>query len=199
MNLEKFSFYKKLEPQAIDFLQQHLEAIKVPKETLLFAEGDICDSILFLISGEIQLLQEKEQKELYRLYPGDQCIVNTASTLSQTEAIASAVTQTEIEGYILDMYSVKTLAQNSEPYLSYLFEIYSLNVTGLANLNFSALHDLDSKIIGLIRNTKDKSIKNDASALAMSFNVSKESVEMILKSLQNDEIITIDTDEIKLL
>ena len=199
MNLEKFSFYKKLEPQAIDFLQQHLESIKVPKETLLFAEGDICDSILFLISGEIQLLQEKEQKELYRLYPGDQCIVNTASTLSQTEAIASAVTQTEIEGYILDMYSVKTLAQNSEPYLSYLFEIYSLNVTGLANLNFSALHDLDSKIIGLIRNTKDKSIKNDASALAMSFNVSKESVEMILKSLQNDEIITIDTDEIKLL
>ena len=199
MHLEKFSFYKKLEPQAIEFLQNHLEAIKVPKDTLLFAEGDVCDSILFLTSGEVELKQQKEQKELYRLYPGDQCIVNTASTLSQTPAIASAVTKTEVEGYILDMYSVKILAQNSEPYLSCLFEIYTLNVTGLANLNFSALHNLDGKIIGLIRSTKEKSIKNDVTALATSLNVSKESIETILKSLQNDNIITIDTDEIKLL
>jgi len=198
MSLEKFSFYKKLEPEAIEFLQKNLEAVKVPKDTLLFSEGDVCDSILFLTSGEVQLIQEEKQNELYRLYPGDQCIVNTASTLSQTPAIASAITKTEIEGYILDMYSVKILAKNSEPYLSYLFEIYTLNVTGLANLNFSALHDLDSKIVGLIRSTSDKSIKNDIAALATSFNVSKESVERILKSLQNDNIITIDDDTIRL-
>jgi len=198
MSLEKFSFYKKLEPEAIEFLEKNLEAVKVPKDTLLFSEGDVCDSILFLTSGEVQLIQEEKQNELYRLYPGDQCIVNTASTLSQTPAIASAITQTEIEGYILDMYSVKILAKNSEPYLSYLFEIYTLNVTGLANLNFSALHDLDSKIVGLIRSTSDKSIKNEVAALATSFNVSKESVERILKSLQNDNIITIDDDTIRL-
>jgi CRP/FNR family transcriptional regulator len=198
MSLEKFSFYKKLEPEAIEFLQKNLEAVKVPKDTLLFSEGDVCDSILFLTSGEVQLIQEEKQNELYRLYPGDQCIVNTASTLSQTPAIASAITQTEIEGYILDMYSVKILAKNSEPYLSYLFEIYTLNVTGLANLNFSALHDLDSKIVGLIRSTSDKSIKNDIAALATSFNVPKESVARILKSLQNDNIITIDDDMIRL-
>jgi CRP/FNR family transcriptional regulator len=198
MSLEKFSFYKKLEPEAIEFLEKNLEAVKVPKDTLLFSEGDVCDSILFLTSGEVQLIQEEKQNELYRLYPGDQCIVNTASTLSQTPAIASAITQTEIEGYILDMYSVKILAKNSEPYLSYLFEIYTLNVTGLANLNFSALHDLDSKIVGLIRSTSDKSIKNDVAALATSFNVSKESVARILKSLQNDNIITIDDDTIRL-
>ena len=198
MSLEKFSFYKKLEPEAIEFLEKNLEAVKVPKDTLLFSEGDVCDSILFLTSGEVHLIQEEKQNELYRLYPGDQCIVNTASTLSQTPAIASAITKTEIEGYILDMYSVKILAKNSEPYLSYLFEIYTLNVTGLANLNFSALHDLDSKIVGLIRSTSDKSIKNDITALATSFNVSKESVERILKSLQNDNIITIDDDTIRL-
>jgi len=198
MSLEKFSFYKKLEPEAIEFLQKNLEAVKVPKDTLLFSEGDVCDSILFLTSGEVQLIQEEKQNELYRLYPGDQCIVNTASTLSQTPAIASAITQTEIEGYILDMYSVKILAKNSEPYLSYLFEIYTLNVTGLANLNFSALHDLDSKIVGLIRSTSDKSIKNDITALATSFNVAKESVERILKSLQNDNIIAIDDETIRL-
>jgi CRP/FNR family transcriptional regulator len=198
MSLEKFSFYKKLEPEAIEFLEKNLEAVKVPKDTLLFSEGDVCDSILFLTSGEVQLIQEEKQNELYRLYPGDQCIVNTASTLSQTPAIASAITQTEIEGYILDMYSVKILAKNSEPYLSYLFEIYTLNVTGLANLNFSALHDLDSKIVGLIRSTSDKSIKNDIAALATSFNVPKESVARILKSLQNDNIITIDDDMIRL-
>jgi len=129
MHLEIFPFYDKLEPQAKDFLRMNLKPVSVPKDSILFFQGDICDGILFLTSGEVRLYIQSDDADeitLYHLNPGEQCIVNTASTLSQTEAIGSAVTLSDIEGYVLDMYSVKELAHNSDTYQSYLFSIYTL-------------------------------------------------------------------------
>lgn len=129
MSLEKFPFYEELDDKAKQFLQMSLKPVSVPKETILFFQGDICDAVLFLTSGEIRLFQESEnaeEKTLYHLTPGEQCIVNTASTLSQTKAVATAITLTDIEGYVLDMYSIKELARNSPAYINFLFSIYTL-------------------------------------------------------------------------
>jgi CRP/FNR family transcriptional regulator len=82
MNLIQFPFYEKLDQNAKDFLKTHLKPVSVPKETILFFQGDICDSILFLTSGEIRLYAQTNDTDeitLYHLAPGEQCIVNTAS------------------------------------------------------------------------------------------------------------------------
>jgi len=65
----------------------------MPKNTLLFYQGDICENILWLTSGEVRLYTQSDSIEeitLYNLKAGEQCIVNTASLLSQTDAVASA-------------------------------------------------------------------------------------------------------------
>jgi len=137
MNLKDFPFYDELDTSSRDFLKTHLQPISVPKDSILFFQGDVCDSILFLTSGEVRLyIQSDDANEitLYHLHPGEQCIVNTASTLSQSEAIGSAITLTDIEGYILDMYSVKELAHSSDVYQSFLFSIYTLRMADLARL-----------------------------------------------------------------
>ena len=137
MNLKEFPFYDELDTSSRDFLKTHLQPVSVPKESILFFEGDVCDSILFLTSGEVRLYMQADTTQeitLYHLHPGEQCIVNTASTLSQSEAIGSAITLTDIEGYILDMYSVKELARNSDAYQSYLFSIYTLHMKDLVQL-----------------------------------------------------------------
>lgn len=129
MNLEMFDFYKKLEPQAKDFLKMRLHPVEAPKDTLLYAQGDICDSVIFLTQGEFKVVQEideTDEKLLYTLQAPKQCIVNLSSTLSQTPAIATAVSTTEIKGYILDMYSLKDLCKQSDAYLSYIFSLFNL-------------------------------------------------------------------------
>jgi len=136
MNLKEFPFYKELDTPARDFLKTHLKPINVPKETLLFFEGDICDSIVLLTFGSIRLSRQVDDEEitLYNLNAGEQCMINTASTMSQTPAIGTAVTLTDIEGYILDMYSLKELAHNSHVYQSYLFSIYGQRMNELIKL-----------------------------------------------------------------
>lgn len=131
MDMSAFEFFSQLTQSAKDFLKMRLHPIEVPANTVLFYEGDICDSILFLTSGEVSLFQqinETEEKELYTLEAANQCIVNTASTLSQTPAIASAIAKTEIKGYILDMYSLQELAKKSDVFLAYLFSLYTLDL-----------------------------------------------------------------------
>ncbi|MDH4944860.1 cyclic nucleotide-binding domain-containing protein [Sulfurimonas sp. C5] len=129
MNLEVFDFFSKLEPKTKEYLKMRLHPIEVPENTTLFFQDDICDSILFLTSGEIELVKhidENETKQLYTLKAGEQCIVNIASTLSQTPALASATTTTPIEGYIIDMYSLKDLMRMSEVYQGYVFSLYKV-------------------------------------------------------------------------
>jgi len=129
MTLEKFPFFGKLDPKAHDFLKTHLKPVEAPEGTLLFDAGDICDGVLFLNEGEIEVYRQKENKRqlLYRVEPGTQCIVNVASTLSQSEAVASAITTSEIKGFLLDMYSLRELARNSFAYQEYIFALYRLD------------------------------------------------------------------------
>ena len=193
MSLEKFSFYKDLDSTAKDFLQMRLKPVSVPKGSILFFQGDICDGILFLTSGEVRLYIQSDDADeitLYHLNAGEQCIVNTASTLSQTEAIASAVTLTDIEGYILDMYSVKELAHHSNAYQSFLFSIYTLRIGDLTKLiNDIKFKNLDQRVMDWLSSKNEKEIKTTHETIANELGSSREVISKVLKSLENDGII----------
>lgn len=203
MNLKEFSFYDELDASSRDFLKTRLQPISVPKESILFFQGDVCDSILFLTSGEVRLyIQSDDANEitLYHLHPGEQCIVNTASTLSQSEAIGSAITLTDIEGYILDMYSVKELAHNSDVYQSFLFSIYTLRMANLARLvNDLQFKNLDQRILEWLYSKTEKEIKTTHETIANDLGSSREVVSKILKSLENDGLIELSRGSIKLM
>ncbi|WP_457744235.1 Crp/Fnr family transcriptional regulator [Sulfurimonas sp.] len=203
MNLKEFPFYSKLDTSSRDFLKTHLKPVSVPKGGILFFQGDICDSILFLTSGEIRLYLQAENTQeitLYHLNAGEQCIVNTASTLSQSEAIASAVTLTDIEGYILDMYSVKELAHNSDVYQSFLFSIYTLRMTDLAKLiNDIKFKNIDKRLIEWLDLKEEREIKMTYEDIANDLGSSVEVISKILQSLENDGIIQLNQDSIKMM
>jgi CRP/FNR family transcriptional regulator len=203
MSLKSFAFYKELEPQAKDFLRMSLKPVSVPKDSILFFQSDICDGILFLTSGEVRLyIQSDNANEitLYHLNPGEQCIVNTASTLSQTKAIGSAVTLSDIEGYILDMHSVKELAHNSDIYQTYLFSIYTLRMADLAKLiNDIKFKNLDQRIIDWLQNKNEKEIKTTHESIANELGSTREVISKILKSLENDGIVKLGRGSITLM
>jgi len=203
MNLEQFPFYDELDDKAKQFLQMSLKPVSVPKDSILFFQGDICDGILFLTSGEVRLFMQSEEAgeiTLYHLSPGQQCIVNTASTLSQTEAIATAITLTDIEGYILDMYSVKELAHNSMAYQNFLFSIYTLRMDSLAKLvNDIKFKNLDQRVLDWIMDKGEKEIKTTHESIANDLGSSREVISKVLKSLENDGIIQLERGLIRLM
>ena len=188
INLQNFPFYKDLEKTSAKFLKQHLKYIEVPKNNILFFQGDICENILFLTSGVIRLYIQSENADeitLYHLKKGEQCIVNTSSTLSQTEAIGSAVTVTNIQGYLLDVKSVKELAHSSDTYQAYLFSIYTLKMSDLAKLiNDIKFKNLDERIFDYLKMQNTKTIFTTHEKIANELGSTRVVVSRILKELE---------------
>ena len=151
MELTSYPFLDKLEPEALTFLKQHIKPVSIPKDTLLFYQGDVCENILWLTSGEVRLYTQSDTIEditLYTLKAGEQCIVNTASLFSNTAAIASAETLTDIKGYLISAQSAKQLTRISDVYQSYLFSLYQLRFEELTGLiNDIKFKRLDTRII----------------------------------------------------
>jgi len=188
LNLTNYSFYNLLDSVSKEFLDKHLNHVKVTKDSILFFQGDICDSILFLTSGKVKLYIQSDNGDeitLYNLSSGEQCIVNTASTISQTNAIGSAVAVTDIEGYLLNASDVKKLAHMSDAYQSFLFSVYTLRMNDLVQLvSDIKFKKLDERVIQWLENQNEKLINTTHDGLANELGSTRVVISRVLKELE---------------
>ena len=201
MKLISYPFLNSLEPDALVFLEQHIKPISIPKNTLLFYQGDVCDNILWLTSGEVRLYTQSDSIEditLYNLKAGEQCIVNTASLLSQTDAVASAETLTDIEGYLIDAESVRKLSKMSDVYQSYLFSLYQLRFEELTSLiNDIKFKRLDTRIMQWLNKQDSNMINITHNQLATELGSSRVVVSRLLKELEEKGMVALHRGKIE--
>lgn len=201
--LHNYPFYQSLDKKALAFLEKNLKPITVQKDTILFFQGDICENILFLTSGKVRLYIQSDNGDeitLYQLNAGEQCIVNTASIMSQTEAIGSAVTLSDVEGYLLDVHSVKELARTSDAYQSFLFSIYTLRMESLAKLiNDIKFKHLDERILEWLKAQHTHKIATTHEEIANELGSTRVAVSRVLKELEKSSKLLLSRGVIELL
>lgn len=203
MNITPFDFSNRLEPEAWAFLEKHTKPVSAKKGHILFYQGDVCDAILLLLSGTIRLYVQADGVEdmtLYHLNPGEQCIVNTASTLSQTPAIGTAVTLSAIEGYRVELKDIKQLAKISEVYQEYLFSLYSLRFESLVELvSDIKFKTLRVRLLEWLQRQPNKQIVITHENLAHELGTSRVVVSRELKQLEKQAHIRLHRGSIELL
>lgn len=203
MKLTAYPFLDNLEADALAFLENHIKPVSTPKGTILFYQGDICDTILWLTSGEVRLYTQSDDIEeitLYTLKAGEQCIVNTASLLSGTNAVASAETVTDIEGYLIDDKSVKTLSKMSDVYQNYLFSLYQLRFEELTGLiNDIKFKRLDTRIIEWLQKQPNSMIEITHEELATELGTSRVVISRLLKEMEQNGTLILHRGKIQLL
>jgi len=201
MQLTAYPFLDALEESAIDFLKKHITPIQIPKHTLLFYQGDVCENILWLTEGEVRLYTQSDTIEditLYNLKAGEQCIVNTASLFSNTPAIASAETLTDIEGYVISAQSAKELTRLSDVYQSYLFSLYQLRFEELTGLiNDIKFKRLDTRIVEWLNKQAQPMIEITHEQLAQELGSVRVVISRLLKELEQKGIISLHRGKIE--
>jgi len=201
MKLTSYPFLDNMEPDALAFLENHIKPVSIPKNTILFYQGDICETILWLTQGEARLYTQSDAIEditLYSLKAGEQCIVNTASLFSNTPAIASAETLTDIEGYVISAQSVKALTRLSDVYQSYLFSLYQLRFEELtALINDIKFKRLDTRIIEWLNKQANAIIEITHEQLAQELGSSRVVISRLLKELEQKGIVTLHRGKIE--
>lgn len=203
MNLDAFSFVTTLSSTQKTFLEENLKPLTVPAGNILFYQGDVCHDILLLTSGEVRLYIQAEGTEeitLYTLKTGEQCIINTASTLSNTQAIGSAITHTDITGYLLNEDIVKSLMHQNDEYQKYIFSLYTIRMSSLATLiEDIKFRRLDERILKWLQaqNTPNINIKHEE--LANILGSSRVVISRTLKELEHKGKVKLSRGSIQVL
>lgn len=203
MQLEAFDFAHTLTPDDKAFLQQHAKKIALPKESVLFYQHDICRDILLLTQGEIELYMSSEDEKripLYALKPGEQCVINTSSTLSQTPAIGTAYALSDIEGWLIPQEAVKTLMQRSPAYLNYVLSLFTIKLDTLATLiQDIKFKKLDSRILSWLKSHKTLNVQATHEEIAEALGTSRVVISRVLKDLEKQHYIRLHRKSIELL
>lgn len=189
MELSQFTFYSHLSPELQAFVHNHARPITVPKNTILFYQGDVCKDILFLTDGSVRLYIQGEGIEeitLYTLKPGEQCVVNTASLVAQNVAIGTAITESDISGYLLDHESIRSLMAQSPDYLAFMFSLFTIRLASLATL----LEDikfkrLDARLLEWLEHQEANRIEMTHEQIATQLGTSRVVISRLLKDLEH--------------
>ncbi|WP_024954226.1 Crp/Fnr family transcriptional regulator [Sulfurospirillum arcachonense] len=187
---ESYCFFKNLSSKEKKVFFNHAKRVCFPKGQILFWQGDLCEGILYLETGSLKVYLQNENGDeitLYTLEAGEQCVVNTSSTISSTPALGSAVSLSEISGYILDKNSVKKLMKESLAYQEHMFNIFTLKLTSLATLiEDIKFKPLKTRILSFLKNKKINKIHITHEKIAQNMGTSRVVISRILKDLEKE-------------
>lgn len=189
MELAQFTFFSHLSSELQQFVHTHARPITVVKNTILFYQGDVCKDILFLTEGNVRLYIQGEGIEeitLYTLKPLEQCVVNTASLISQNIAIGTAVTESDISGYLLDHESIRSLMSQSPEYLSFIFSLFTVRLASLATLvEDIKFKRLDVRLLEWLAHQENNRIEMTHEQIATQLGTSRVVISRLLKDLEH--------------
>lgn len=201
--MQNYDFFKNLDDKDKQYLLDNSKYVEIPKDFTLFYQGDICNEILLLKSGIVQLLiygQIDEMVPLYEIKEGEQCIVNTSSTISQTPAIATAQTKSDICGWLVPAHIIKELIIKCPSYQQYIFSLFALKFSTLTTLiEDIKFKRLDSRILDFLKQKNEKFVVITHEEIATNFGTARVVVSRILKDLENKNLIKLHRKKIELM
>ena len=107
-------------PAEIKVLEQsflaHTNIIEAPSDTVLFSPGDSCENYLFLLEGQVKVFSTASNGReilLYRIRPGETCILSTNCMFGSRYYPASAKTETYCRALSVPVISLRQAMSKS--------------------------------------------------------------------------------------
>lgn len=136
----------------------------------------------------------------YDFCEGEQCIVNIASALSSTPAIATAQTLTDVRGWLIPVRVIQRLIAESPAYQKTVFRLFTLRYSSLTTLiEDIKFKRLDGGILEYLRSfgTDEITVKN--SDIAEHLGTSRNVVNHVLQDLKDKNLIKLGRGKIILI
>ena len=205
MDLFEYEFFNDIKAEDRERIEQSSKYISLPIGSQLYYEGDVNQDILFLKHGKVKVYITPEnigkgEITLYYISAGEQCLVNTFSTVTQTPTLASAVVDESIEGWLIPKESILWLINNSQSYRDFKIELCGERLGIVMDLIKSIKFDqLDQRLLNWLYVQGKNTIKITHEKIANILGVSREAISRNLKKLEKSGNIKLSRGSITLL
>jgi CRP/FNR family transcriptional regulator, anaerobic regulatory protein len=204
MELEHYQFFQSLEPESLEKVRSEAKKVSLGVGTFLYYQGDINQGILFLNKGSVKVFLHadeigKGEITLYYITPGEQCLVNTLSTVSQTPATATAIVDESIEGWLIPTETIRWLIDNSPAYRDFKISFCAERLTQVMHLvEELRFKRMDQRLLNWLYVQGRDTILTTHEQIALILGTSREVISRILKNLEKEGIVTVGRGWIKI-
>lgn len=199
--LKVHQFFPFFENPTIAFIQK-----AIPKDTVIFNEGDECGTVAFLLSGSIRISKiGKNGREivLYRLESGDSCILTISSVLANISYPATAVVEEDAEAILLSVQQFKELMTINPEFQQYIYKLLAARLLEVMTLvDEIVFHKMDERLIEyLLRHSKNDEdiIEITHEELASQLGSVREVISRLLKGFERDGLIQLSRGKVKIM
>lgn len=185
--LDRYPVLRQLPPELADRLAREATPVQYPAGEVLFDLSSRCEGYLFLLEGVIRassLAENGREILLYRLFPGESCIVTTSCLISSAEYPVRATAEDAVSGIWIPRALFLELLQGSREFCSFVFRSFAQHLTTLLQLvEEVAFHRLDTRLARLLL---ERGAEIDAThqEIAAELGSVREIVSRLLKSFE---------------
>lgn len=195
--LQQYPMLRELPDQ--DALLAAASVLQLPAGTVVFDENQPCQGFPLLLSGSIRVIKAApngRELQLYRVMPGESCILTSSCLLGNTRYQARGVSEQALEMVLLPAAAFHTLVDNQEAFRSYVFHLFSDRLTDLMQLvSAVAFQKLDQRLAALLA-AKSSPVHTTHQALADELGSAREIVSRLLKSFSEQGWVKLGREQI---
>ena len=173
--------------------------VHLPAGTVIFDEDQPCQGFPLLLSGNIRVIKAApngRELQLYRVTPGESCILTSSCLLGNTRYHARGIAEHALEIVLLPATTFHALLGKQEAFRSYVFHLFSDRLTDLMQLvSAVAFQKLDQRLAHLLVN-KTSPIHATHQALADELGSAREIVSRPLKGFAEQGWVKLGREQI---
>ena len=169
---------------------------------VIFDENQPCQGFPLLLSGSIRVIKAApngRELQLYRVTPGESCILTSSCLLGHTRYHARGIVEDALELVLLPAPSFHVLLGKHKAFRDYVFHLFSDRLTDLMQLvSAVAFQKLDQRLAALLV-SKASPLRTTHQALADELGSAREIVSRLLKGFAEQGWVRLAREQIEVL
>ncbi len=199
--LQLYPMLRELPASQLENLLANASAMQLPAGTVMFDENQPCQGFPLLLSGSIRVIKAAasgRELQLYRVSPGESCILTSSCLLGHSNYHARGVVEQDVEIVALPPATFRMLLSKHEPFRDYIFSLFSERLTDLMQLvSAVAFQKLDQRLATLLI-VKPNPIHTTHQALADELGSVREIVSRLLKNFAEQGWVNLGREQIEI-
>lgn len=198
---ELYPVLAKLPPLLAARFAAETQAMTVPSGTVVFDERQACQGFPFVIKGDIRVVKPSangRELPLYRVLPGESCIITSSCLLGHTDYNARGIAQGETTLALMPRPLFDELL--AEPaFRDFVFHLFSERIAELMQvIEEVAFRKLDQRLAGLLLG-KGKLVHATHQQLADDLGSVREMVSRLLKGFAEQGLVRLSREQVEIL
>ena len=200
-----FPVLAKAPPATLERLAAKSLHRRVPAGTVMFNERTPCTGFPLVLGGVVRVVQQYpngRELQLYRVKPGESCLVSGSCLLGETAYPASGFAESEVELLIVPPAEFRSLVADDEKFRAFVFSEFGERMATLMQLvEAIAYQKLDQRLAALLverGSGGSTTVQATHQALADDLGSVREIVTRLLRSFEDRGFVELGRERITL-